>query len=100
MNIIIERRAEIALRSLESNEQQEISKALNIISSVTSNELPQILDLHQVNKSSEENIYEYRVSTGKQKLSLVCSFQRKKCIVEDVVAQDKLERLLLNLTQQ
>ena len=44
MEIVIERRVEIALRSLEINEQKEISAALKSISSVTPNELSQILN--------------------------------------------------------
>lgn len=100
MEIVIERRAEIALRSLERNEQKEISAALKRISSVTPNELPQITNLHRIHTYSGDKLYEYRVFPGNQRLSLVSSIQGDTYIVEDVVPQDKLKRLLLNLRQE
>lgn len=98
MEIVIEHRAEIALRSLNRNERKQISAALKKISAVTLNKLSQIPNLHKFN--ALEKLYEYRISTGNQRLSLVCSFEIGKCIIEDVVAQDKLKRLLLNLGQK
>lgn len=101
MEIVIERRARIALRSLENNEQKEIATVLRRISSLTPNELSQINTLRRLNNTlSDERLYEYRVFGDNQRLSLVCSVQKDKCIVEDIVASNKLRRLLRDRRQR
>lgn len=101
MEIVIERRAEIAFRSLEKSEQNEIKTILRRISLLTLNELSQINNLRRLkNTLSDERLYEYRVFRGNQRLSLVCSVQKDKCIIEDILASDKLKRLLLNRRQR
>jgi hypothetical protein len=97
MNIIIERRAQIALRSLAQNEQKQILKALAQIESVKPQNWVTISNLKKMRTELSENTYLYR---GNQRLSLVLSFKDNVCIVEDIVAYDKIDRLMPNLSKQ
>ena len=96
MEIRIQRRAEIALRSLQRSEQKQIIKALNKISSVTSKDLFQIPNFHKLRGELRQNLYVYR---GSENLRLVLSVRDNVCTVEDIVAHDKLDRLLHSLEQ-
>ncbi|MGL6345216.1 MAG: hypothetical protein ACRC80_39450 [Waterburya sp.] len=97
MNIIIERRAQIALRSLAQNEQKQILKALAQIESVKPQNLVTISNLKKMRTELSKNTYLYR---GNQRLSLVLSFKDNVVIVEDIVAHDKIDRLMPNLSKQ
>ncbi len=97
MDIIIQRRAEIALRSLEQNEQKQILKALAQIESVEPKDLSKVPNLMKLPKRLGENLYWYR---GNQRLRLILSIQENVCTVEDIIAHDKLDRLVSNLRQQ
>ena len=96
MDIIMQRRAKIALRSLEQNEQKQILKALEQIELTQSKDLFQIPQLKKL-RNLDENLYMYR---GSHRLRLVLSIQGDVCIVEDILAHDKLDRLIANLKQQ
>lgn len=97
MDIIIKRRAEIALRSLKRSEQNQIVKAIDVIASVASKDLLPTSNFRKLRKELGENLYVYR---GSQRLRLVLSIQDNICTVEDIVAKDKLNRLVPNLNQQ
>ena len=96
MDIVIQRRANIALRSLEQNEQKQILKALEIIKITPTKDL---LQNHQLKKLKHlgENLYVYR---GNYRLCLILSIKNDVCMVEDIIARDKLDRLFANLKQQ
>lgn len=91
MNLLMQRRAEIAIRSLEQAEQSQVKQALSEISLLTLEDLKQSSKFKPMD--SDKKLYIYR---GNQKLRLVLSIDSDKCIVEDVVDHDRLQRLLLN----
>jgi len=97
MDIIIQRRAEIALRSLKQNEQEQIVTALARIKSVEPKDLFKVPNLHKLRKELGENLYSYR---GNSRLRLVLSIKENVCTVEDIVSHDKLNRVVSNLGQQ
>ena len=97
MDIIIQRRAEIALRSLKQNEQKQIRKALAQIKSVEPKDLFKVPNLRKLRKELGKNLYWYR---GNERLRLVLSINENVCTVEDIVSHDKLNRLVSNLRQQ
>jgi len=93
MKLVMQRRAEIALRSLESAEQKQITRALDELDSAVPasfNESPKIYKLLPV---LGEKIYVYR---GSKKLRLILSVKDDICTVEDIIDSDRLDRLLLH----
>lgn len=93
MDIVIQGRAEIALRSLKQNERKQILQALERIRLAKLQDLWQIPDLKKLREKSDNNLYVYR---GNQQLRLVLSFQENICTVEDIMAHDKLNKLVAN----
>jgi hypothetical protein len=94
MEIILQRRAEIAIRSLDKLEQKQIRRALDTISAVTLSELYQSPKFKKIRVGSGETLYMYR---GNLRLRVLLSIQGDKCTIEDVIDHDKLSRLPLNL---
>jgi mRNA-degrading endonuclease RelE of RelBE toxin-antitoxin system len=94
MEIVLQRRAEIAIRSLSKFEQKQIKRALDTISSVTPTELYQNPKFRKLRVGSGETLYMYR---GNLKLRLLLTIQGENCTIEDVVDRDKLSHLPLNL---
>ncbi len=97
MQLKLERRAEIALRSLTQIEQRHVIRALNEISAVTPEELWLSRKLHKVISASGEKLYVYRSSL---RLRLVLSVEGDSCTIEDLVYHDRLDRLLLKRGQR
>lgn len=93
MDIVIQSRAEIALRSLKQSERKQILQALERIKLVKPQDLWQIPHLYKLREKSDQNFYVYR---GNQQLRLVLSFQENICTVEDIMAHDKLNKLVGN----
>lgn len=93
MEIIIERRAEIAFRSLDKNEQKKITHSLSAISNIDRKELVLEPKLHKLATGfSDKKLYSYR---GSPKYRLILSFEEEFCIVEDIVDHDRLNRLFV-----
>ena len=97
MNITIQRRAEIALRSLEQDEKKQVLKSIEQIKSIPPNSLFQIFKLQKLSNGLDENLYVYRAS---HRLSLILSVKDSVCIIEDILAADRLDRLVANLKSQ
>ncbi len=91
MQVILERRAEIALRSLGSIERKQIERSLEFLSEA---DLRTLMDSHRIRKLatgfSAKALFVYR---GNSKLRLVLSFENDVCKIEDVVDHDRLNRL-------
>lgn len=96
MDIVIQRRANIALRSLENSEQKQILKALERIKITPAKDLFQTLELNKL-KNLGQNLYIYR---GNYRLRLILSIKNDVCTVEDIIARDKLDMLFANFKQQ
>jgi hypothetical protein len=92
MQLRIERRAEIALRSLQKTEQKHVDRAL---SSLLASEVATVWHSHKIKPIatgfSGRKLFVYR---GSPKLRLVLSFENDTCILEDVLDHDRLDRLV------
>lgn len=92
MQLRIERRAEIALRSLQGAEQKHVDRAL---SDLLASEIATVRHSHKIKSitlsSSSRNLFVYR---GSPKLRLILSFENGTCILEDIVDHDRLDRLV------
>jgi hypothetical protein len=90
MQIVLERRAEIALRSLGSTERKQIARSLELLSEA---DLPMLMGSHRIRKLatgfSAKSLFVYR---GSPTLRLVLSFENDVCKIEDIVDHDRLDR--------
>jgi hypothetical protein len=95
MNISIQRRAEIALRSLDKIEQERIIRSLSDISAIDQVNLSQEPKLNKLRKLvtgfSGKKLYVYQ---GSPNLRLILSFEGDTCTVEDIVDHDRLSWLV------
>ena len=90
MNVVLHRRAEIALRSLERAERNRISRELDALETLGPADLRQSGKLWKLATPSGEDLYSY---TGSPQLSLVLSIEANAYVVQDVVARDRLNQL-------
>ena len=91
MQLRIERRAEITLRSLQKIEQKQIERALNELLTFDRATLSHSLKLHQLTSGfSSRNLFVYK---GSSKLRLVLTFDGNTFVLEDVVDHSRLDRL-------
>lgn len=92
MRIQIQRRAEIALRSLQKPERRQIERALDELLAFDRAALKSDPKLQLIATGlSGKKIAVYR---GGRKLRLVLTFQDETCTLEDVVHHDRLDRLV------
>jgi hypothetical protein len=91
MKLILQRRAEIAMRSLGKREQSQIVAALGVLSSADPRSLGHRPQIRRIRGVIGENLYSYRIG---REYSLLFSLQGDTCIIEDVVAHDRLDRLM------
>jgi hypothetical protein len=94
MVLVLEHRAEIAIRSLSRLEQAQVRRALDEIGAIAPNELCQSSKFQKFCAGSGETFYVY---PGTPSLRLILSINRDKYTIEDVIDRDKLSRLPLNL---
>jgi hypothetical protein len=92
MQLLLHRRAEIALRSLPEADRFKIKFALaNLVGA----DLKQFLKNTKLKKLatgiSDKKLFIYRGSTN---LRIILSFEGDTCTVEDIVARDRLDRLI------
>lgn len=98
MHILIQRRAEIALRSLNKLEQKRIKRALSALSAADWTLLRQSPNLHKLATGySNKKLFIYR---GTPKLRLILSLEGDTCTVEDIVDHDRLHRLIARRGQE
>lgn len=90
MKLVMQRRAEIALRSLGRAEQRQITRALHELDAVLPESLSQNPNIHPV---LGRDFYAYQ---GTPKLRLILSVNGDICTVEDIIDRDRLDRLLLH----
>lgn len=92
MVLIIQRRAEIALRSLQTTDRKRVERALQELIAADRSELsgnPKFKSLKS--ERSGMHLFVYR---GTPKLRLVVSFpDSDTCLVQDIVDHDRLDRL-------
>ncbi len=92
MNLLFERRAEIALRSLRGVDQKQISRALRELEAIPPKELFRHPKIHKVSSIPDSPaLYIYG---GRIRLHLILAIEGETCTVLDVVDHDRLHRLL------
>jgi|GEM_PF-2526132 len=92
MNIFLQRRAEIALRSLDKIEQNRIIRSLSNIEAIDRVNLIQDPNIRKLATGfSGKKLYSYK---GSPKLRLILSFEEDVCTVEDIIDHDRLGRLI------
>ena len=93
MILIIQRRAEIALRSLQAIERGLVNRALEELLAVDKATLRANRKIHALKSDrSEKQLFVYK---GSPKLRLVVSFpDEDTCLVQDIVDHDRLGRLV------
>jgi len=94
--MMIQKRAEIALRSLETGEQKRLLSAIEKLDGLDVDILKRQGKL-QTLCGRGEPLYTYR---GTQRLRILLSRQKNIWIVEDIVAHDRLKRIISEKNQQ
>ena len=98
MQIQIQRRAEIALRSLPPVEQKRLHRALYDLESMDRAGLGRSHKLKRLPlRAHDRQLFVY-ISTGR--LRLILSLSDEVCIVEDVVDHDQFERMVAKQGQE
>lgn len=98
MELLIQRRAEIALRSLQKSEQAGIRRALLKLSQIDRTELSRShhFKLYATHFSGKK-IAVYRATP---RLRLILSLEGDACIIEDIVDRERVERVVNREGQQ
>jgi len=92
MQIQIQRRAEIALRSLQKLERKQIDRALKELLASDRAALNSNLKFHLLASGfSDKKIAVY---SGGPNLRLVLTFEDERCTLEDIVDHVRLDRLV------
>ncbi len=93
MNITMQRRAEIALRSLSKPEKGQLERALNQLKTLSPIEFYQISEMHKLISGSGRKLYALK---GSQNLSMILSINpdnAEACTLEDIFEYDDLNQL-------
>lgn len=91
MNITFHRRAEIALRSLDLKEQQQITQVVEKLLAVNNpNENFVKTKLHKLATKPPTSLYSYR---GNNRLKLIISIDNNEWVVEDIIDHDRFKQL-------
>jgi hypothetical protein len=97
MKVEMERRAEIALRSVDPSEQEQINRAVAALAAADREALFANPNLRRLGSPSGEELYVYR---GSPRLRLILSIDDDKCTIEDIVPHDRTGLLLRGAEQQ
>lgn len=79
------------MRSLGKREQSQIAAALGVLSSADPRSLGHRPQIRRVHGAIGENLYSYRIG---HEYRLLFSLQDDTCVIEDVVAHDRLDRIM------
>ena len=88
MIIQIQRRAEIAIRSLGRQEQLRINRAVQKLEATSRFDAQSILHLHKLNGMS--GLFVFRATP---KIRMLLSFEGDVCTIEDLVTPDQLTKI-------
>ena len=91
MNLIVHRRAEVALRSLAPIDQKKIINAFEKIEYSSFEDLAKSRKFKKIRVATGEKLYLFQ---GTKRLRIVLSKESDSWIVEDIVDHDRLSRLL------
>lgn len=91
MNVHLQDRAEVALRSLDPPEREKVDAALRMLKETDLDGLRGSQKLRALKLASQEKLYSFRASNI---LRLIVSYRPSKWVVEDIMERDRLARLL------
>jgi hypothetical protein len=91
MNVQLEGRAEIALRSLDPPERDKVRAALQVLEKTDLSKLKGSQKLQALKLASQAKLYSFRVD---KILRLIVSASPSQWTVEDIMHHDRLARLL------
>ncbi len=97
MNLLFERRAEIAMRSLRGTDQKQVQRALHELQALEPKEVFRHHKIHRFAASLSEPLYVY---SGGIRLRLVLKIDGANCRIVDIVDHDRLDRLLQDRGQR
>ena len=92
MNLLLERRSEIALRSLRGVDRSQVVRMLDLLQAVSPSELPQQQLVQKVRLADSQHLF---IARAGRRLRLLLSLEGENCRVLDIVDHDRLERILL-----
>lgn len=90
MQVTVQRRAEVALRSLDARDRDRVSTAIARLEQAQFRELSERGQIKKLRQAPGVSLYEMRATN---RLRLVLSFQNDRAVVEDIVPHDRLDRL-------
>lgn len=88
INVVIQRRAEIALRSLDWLERRKVEAAISVLGITSLNQLMKSGKIKALRIDAPRQLYSMRV----RKLRLILSSKQSQWIVEDIVDHEHLPR--------
>jgi hypothetical protein len=97
MNILFERRAEIAMRSLRGVDQKQVTRSLYELQALTPADIFPHHKIHKVSSPSGEKLYIYFAGL---RLRLVFNIDEDNCRIIDIADHDRLGRLLSDRGQR
>lgn len=89
MEIHLERRAEIAQRSLQPSEKEKIARALEFLFAAKPIDISQDRRISKLKLGGGEQLFSFRSSP---RLRVVFSIQDNVIVVQDIVDNDRLKR--------
>jgi mRNA-degrading endonuclease RelE of RelBE toxin-antitoxin system len=93
MQVIMQKRAEVALRSLDARDRDRVSAAVSRLEQTGFRELSERGQIKKLRQAPGVILYVMRATNW---LRIVLSFQNDRAIVEDIVPYDRLDRLPSN----
>ena len=97
MKLHLERRAEIAFRSLRGADQRQVGRALDDLTALEAKAIFRNHKVHKVLAPTGDSLY---ICRGGMRLRLVLDIKGEDCKVIDIVDHDRLGRLLLDRGQR
>lgn len=100
MDLLFERRAKIALRSLQGVDLKKVERALQALQAAAPSELFRDPHIRKVSVGPDSTtLYVYGSGSG-MRLRLIFAIEGEKCILLDIADHDRLERLLFQGAQR
>jgi mRNA-degrading endonuclease RelE of RelBE toxin-antitoxin system len=90
MNVRLQDRAEVALRSLDPPQQEKVHAAIQVLERNDLGKLKGSQKLRALKLASQERLHSFRVNNM---LRLILSASPSQWIVEDIMQHDRLARL-------
>jgi len=91
VNLLLERRSEIALRSLRGVDRSQVLRTLDLLQAAPAGEIHQQRLVQKVRLADSRHLF---IAQGGRRLRLLLSLEGENCRVLDIVDHDRLVRIL------